>query len=156
MRGKKAPKRKIQPDYKYNNVQIAKFINYLMKDGKKTVAQKVVYTCFDIIKEKTKKNPIEIFDKAMKNISPVLEVKSRRIGGANYQVPMQVRSDRRFVLASRWLLEAANGRKGKPMSEKLADELMDAANLQGEAVRKKQNVQKMAEANRAFAHYARY
>lgn len=155
MRGKRAPKRKIQPDPKYDNAQIAKFINYLMQRGKKTVAQSIVYDAFDIIEEKTKKNPLDIFELAMKNVSPNLEVKGRRIGGANYQIPVQVKADRRFVLASRWIIEAAKTRKGRPMSEKLAQELMDASNKEGAAMKKRENVQKMAEANRAFAHFAR-
>ncbi|MBI4117644.1 MAG: 30S ribosomal protein S7 [Parcubacteria group bacterium] len=155
MRGKKASRRSTKPDLRYNNPFIGKFINYVMRDGKKSIAQEVVYQCLDIVKEKTKKNPIEIFDKAMKNVSPLLEVRSKRVGGANYQIPVQVRSERRFILGSRWIIEAAQTRKGKSMQEKLAEELMAAANLEGSAMRKKQNVQKMAEANRAFAHFAR-
>lgn len=119
------------------------------------MAQSIVYDAFDIIEEKTKKNPLDIFELAMKNVSPNLEVKGRRIGGANYQIPVQVKADRRFVLASRWIIEAAKTRKGRPMSEKLAQELMDASNKEGAAMKKRENVQKMAEANRAFAHFAR-
>lgn len=155
MRGKKAPKRQIVPDPKYNNAQLAKFINYVMKSGKKTVAQRIVYGAFDVIEQKTKKNPMDVFELAIKNVGPNLEVKGRRVGGANYQVPIQVKSDRRFILASRWIIEAASTRKGKPMSEKLAQELMDASNKEGAAMKKRENVQKMAEANRAFAHFAR-
>ena len=154
MRGKQAPKRKILPDPEYNSTVIAKFINYIMEDGKKSTAQQIVYNAFDIIEKKTKKPAIETFDKAIKNISPVLEVKARRIGGANYQVPIEVRGERRFNLASRWLITAAQSRKGKPMCEKLAMELMDAAQEQGDAMKKRQDVHKMAEANRAFAHFA--
>lgn len=155
MRGKKAPKRQITPDPKFNSAVIAKFINYLMRGGKKTVAEKIVYDAFDIIEEKMKKNPQDVFDLAMKNVAPNLEVKGRRIGGANYQIPIQVKAERRFILASRWILEAANSRKGRPMAEKLAQELMDAAKKEGVAMKKRENVQKMAEANRAFAHFAR-
>ena len=155
MRGKKAPKREITPDPKFNSVVIAKFTNYLMRGGKKTVAEKIVYDAFDIIEEKMKKNPQDIFDLAIKNVAPNLEVKGRRVGGANYQVPIQVKAERRFILASRWILEAANSRKGRPMAEKLAQELMDASKKEGIAMKKRENVQKMAEANRAFAHFAR-
>ncbi|MBU0732361.1 30S ribosomal protein S7 [Patescibacteria group bacterium] len=154
MRGKQAPKRRILPDPEYNSTSIAKFINYIMQDGKKSTAQQIVYDAFDIIEKKTKKPPLDTFDKAMKNVSPVLEIKARRIGGANYQVPIEVRGERRFNLASRWLITAAKKRKGKPMSEKLALELMDAAEEQGEAMKKREDVHKMAEANRAFAHFA--
>lgn len=155
MRGKKAPKREITPDPKFNSVVIAKFTNYLMRGGKKTVAEKIVYDAFDIIEEKMKKNPQDIFDLAIKNVAPNLEVKGRRVGGANYQVPIQVKAERRFILAARWILEAANSRKGRPMAEKLAQELMDASKKEGIAMKKRENVQKMAEANRAFAHFAR-
>ena len=156
MRGKPAPKRDIQSDPKFNNAQIAKFINYIMKKGKKSVAQKIVYSCFDIISEKTKQDPLEIFDKAIKNISPSLEVRGRRIGGANYQIPYPVRAERKYALACRWLIEAAKKRKGTAMANKLAFEIMDAANEQGEAYKKKVDTHKMAEANRAFAHFARF
>lgn len=143
------------PDNKFNNLSIAKFINYIMKNGKKTTASRVVYGAFDIIKEKTEKNPIEIFDKALKNTMPYLEVKSKRVGGANYQVPREVRGERRLALSLRWIIAAAQSRKGMPMKQKLAIELLDAASGQGVAVKKRQDVQKMAEANRAFAHFAR-
>lgn len=156
MRGKQAPKRKIVPDVKYNNTQVAKFINYLMVDGKKSTAQKIVYRAFDIAAQKTKQDPVDIFDKAIRNVSPVLEVKGRRIGGATYQIPIQVRLDRRFVLASKWIIEAARNRKGKAMDIKLAEEFMDAANETGSAMKKKYDVQKVAEANRAFSHFARF
>jgi small subunit ribosomal protein S7 len=155
MRGKPAPKRNILPDPKYARVDIAKFINYIMSGGKKTTAQKVVYGAFDLIAEKTKKDPLEIFDEAMKNVSPVLEVKSKRVGGANYQIPLQVRAERRTQLAFRWIVNAARTVKGKPMAVRLANELMAAAENGGDAVKKKQDVQRMAEANRAFAHFAR-
>jgi small subunit ribosomal protein S7 len=155
MRGKRIPKRKVAPDPKYNNTYVAKFINYIMRDGKKSVAQSVVYDAFDIIGEKTKQDPIEVFDQAIKNVMPSLEVKSRRIGGANYQIPMPVRGDRRYTLAFRWLIEAARSKSGRPMAQRIAHELMEAADNTGDAMKKKQDVQKMAEANRAFAHFAR-
>lgn len=155
MRGKQAPKRKIDGDPRYNDLDVAKFINYIMKDGKKTVAQNIVYTAFDIIKDKTKQDPRHVFNKALKKISPLLEVRGKRVGGANYQVPYQVRGERRFTLGCRWLIEASSARKGKPMSAKLADEIMAAAEGEGAAVRKRETVHKMAESNRAFAHFAR-
>jgi small subunit ribosomal protein S7 len=155
MRGKQAPKRSILPDPKYARADVAKLVNAIMRDGKKNTAQKVVYGAFDLIAEKTKKNPVEVFEEAMKNVSPTLEVKSKRVGGANYQIPMQVRAERRTQLAFRWLIGAARGVKGKPMAQKLANELMAAAENAGDAVKKKADVQRMAEANRAFAHFAR-
>lgn len=155
MRGKPAPKRKIEGDARFNDADIAKFINYVMSDGKKSVAQKVVYGAFDVIKEKTKQDPRHVFNKALKRISPLLEVRGRRIGGANYQIPYQVRGERRFTLGCRWLIAAAAERKGKPMSIKLADELLAAAEGEGAAVRKRETIHKMAEANKAFAHFAR-
>jgi small subunit ribosomal protein S7 len=155
MRGKQAPKRKIEGDIRYNDFDIAKFINYIMRRGKKTVAQKVVYAAFDIIKDKTKQDPRHVFNKAIKRVSPLLEVRGRRIGGANYQIPYQVRGERRFTLGCRWLINAAIDRKGKPMSEKLADEILAASEGEGAAVNKKEMVHKMAESNKAFAHFAR-
>ena len=155
MRGKPAPKRDIKPDSKYHEKDIAKFINYIMSRGKKTVAQKIVYDAFDIIKEKTKQDPRHVFNKAVKQISPLLEVRGRRVGGANYQIPYQVRTERRFALASRWLIEAVKNRKGKTTAAKLADEIMDAAKGEGAAVKKRADVHRMAEANKAFAHFAR-
>lgn len=156
MRGKRASKRKIQPDMKYRNLTVAKLINYVMKNGKKIAAQKVVYRAFDIIKEKTQKEPVEILDSAVRNVSPSLEVRSKRVGGANYQVPIPVRKERQLLLAFRWMLDAAHAKRGKPMHEKLAVELTAAANGEGDAVKKKADVQRMAEANRAFAHFARF
>ena len=156
MRGKRAPKRKILPDPKYKSTHIAKFINYIMERGKKTVAQNIVYRALDLLREKTKQDPLEIFDQAIKNVSPVLEVKSRRVGGANYQIPIPVRGERKMALAYHWVINAAGNKKGKPMAEKLANELFDAYNNQGDAVKKKQDVHRMAEANRAFAHFARF
>jgi len=155
MRGKKAVKRKIDGDLKYNDVDIAKFINYIMKSGKKTVAQKIVYDAFEIIKKETKQDPRHIFNKALKKISPLLEVRGKRVGGANYQVPYQVRGDRRFVLGCRWLIEAASEKKGMAMSSKLASEIIASSEGEGAAVRKRENVHKMAESNKAFAHFAR-
>lgn len=154
MRGK-TPKREIQPDPKYKSVVIARFINHLMERGKKSTAQKVIYDCFDIIKEKTKQDPLEIFDAAIKNVAPEVEVKGRRIGGGNYQIPVAVVGDRKNALAFRWISTAARARKGAPMSQKLADELIAAYNREGAAIKKKQDTYKMAEANRAFAHFAR-
>src|SRR3989338_1116887 len=155
MRGKQAPKRKINADPMYSSLNVAKLINYVMYSGKKSTAQKIVYGAFEIIKEKTKKDPLEVFETALRNISPTLEVKSRRVGGANYQIPIQVRAERRTQLAYRWLLVAARGKKGQPMKEKLASELIAASDNTGEAVKKKADVQRMAEANRAFAPFAR-
>lgn len=154
MRGSKNLKRKIAPDPVYNSTVIAKFINYIMQRGKKDVAQKIVYDSFGIIEKKTKQKGFDVFDKAIKNCSPQVEVKARRIGGANYQVPIEVRGERRFNLACRWIIEAAHKRKGMPMKEKLAQELTDASNSLGEAFKKKEEVHRMAEANRAFAHFA--
>jgi small subunit ribosomal protein S7 len=155
MRGKPAPKRKIEGDIRYNDTDVAKFINYMMGGGKKSVAQRVVYGALDIIKDKTKQDPRHIFNKALKRVCPLLEVRGRRIGGANYQIPYQVRGERRFTLGCRWIIEAARERKGAPMRIKLADEIMAAANGEGAAVRKRETVHKMAESNKAFAHFAR-
>jgi small subunit ribosomal protein S7 len=155
MRGKTNFKRVIKADPKYDSLVIAKLINKIMDNGKKSVAQKIVYMAFDIISKKTKRDPLDVFDQAVKNVAPDVEVKSRRVGGANYQVPTYVSDDRKLTLAFRWLLEAAKNKAGKPMCEKLAIELMDAAENQGGAIKKKQDVYKMAQANRAFAHFAR-
>ncbi len=155
MRGKKAPKRQLTPDPKFGNIYITKLINYIMLDGKKTTAQRVVYDALDIVSEKTKLDAVEVFEKALKNVMPSLEVKSKRVGGANYQVPMSVRGDRRYVLAFRWIIKAARTKKGQPMAQKLAAELIAASNNEGDAIKKKQDVQRMAEANRAFAHFGR-
>jgi small subunit ribosomal protein S7 len=155
MRGKPVSKRKIQPEGKFNDPDVAKFINYIMKRGKKTVAQKIVYSCFDIIKENSKQDPRHVFNKALKQVSPLLEIRGRRIGGANYQIPFQVRGERRFNLGCRWIINAAHARKGKPMAEKLAMEIIDASRGEGTAVKKRTEVHRMAEANKAFAHFAR-
>ena len=154
MKSEKKTKREIIPDPVYNNVTVAKFINQVMRRGKKTVAQKIVYGIFDIIKEKTKKEPLEVFDSALNNVKPLLEVKPKRIGGATYQVPRQVSIERGETLAMRWIIQAAKSKKGKPMKEKLAEELIEAANNTGVAIKKKEDTHRMAEANRAFAHFA--
>jgi len=144
----------IEPDFKYNSIVVAKFINQIMRKGKKTVAKKVVYGCFDLIKEKTKKDPIDVFELALKNTSPLLEVKPKRVGGATYQVPIEVKGERKLALALRWIILGAKAKKGKAMKEKLAAEIMDAANNTGWAIKKKEDTRRMAEANRAFAHFA--
>ena len=144
---------KIQPDSKYNNVKISKFINYLMERGKKTVAAGILYDAFDFIQEKLKTEPRQVFDNALKNVSPMLEVKGRRIGGANYQVPMEVFEPRKTTLGMRWMIAAARSKKGKPMSIRLAEEIMEASNKQGIAFKKREDTHRMAEANKAFSHY---
>lgn len=154
MRRKKKIKKTIQPDFRYDSVLVAKFINHLMRGGKKSTAQRVFYGALEILREKKKdQEPLEVFEKAVKNASPILEVKSRRIGGANYQVPREVRGERKIALAFRWLIKAARTRKGKPMAEKLAEELIEASQNTGAAIRKKQDTHRMAEANKAFAHF---
>ncbi len=147
-------KREIAPDPKYDSTLVAKFINQVMRRGKKSTAQRIVYAAFEIISQKTKKDPTEIFDLAMKNVAPVMEVKSKRIGGANYQIPVEVRLSRKTTLAFRWILNAARAQKGMAMSEKIAAELIAAAKKEGAAMKKREEVQRMAEANRAFAHFA--
>ena len=153
MRGKRSIKRKINPDKKFGSVVIGKFINYIMENGKKSVAETIVYDAIDIISQKTKQDGLAVFTQALKNIQPSVEVKGRRIGGANYQVPVVVSGERKNMLAFRWLIDASRGKKGKKMAEKLADELLAAYNNEGEAMKKKLNVHKMAEANKAFAHF---
>ena len=148
-------KHKIAPDGVYNDVPVAQFINKVMKGGRKTIAQRIVYGAFDIIKEQTKKEPLEIFKLALDNASPLLEVKPKRVGGATYQVPMEARGERKLALATRWILDSARSKKGKPMAEKLAQELMDCVNNQGNAIKKKADTHRMAEANKAFARFAR-
>jgi small subunit ribosomal protein S7 len=147
------PKREIKPDVKYNNVTLAKFINKVMRCGKRSLAERIVYDSFDLIEKRTRRDPLEVFEQALKNATPILEVKPRRVGGATYQVPVEIRSDRRLSLAMRWLVDTARKRSGKSMAEKLAAELMDAANSTGATVKKKEDTHKMAEANKAFAHY---
>ncbi len=146
-------KHELLPDPVYGSQVFTKLVNQIMWDGKKSLAEEICYGAFDIIKEKTKKDPMEVFEQAMKNIMPVLEVKARRVGGANYQVPIEVRPDRRLTLGIRWLVSYARARAGKSMQEKLAAEIMDAANNTGASVKKKEDTHKMAEANKAFAHY---
>ncbi len=148
-----AQKREVLPDPVYNDVVVTKLINQIMLDGKKGVAQKIVYQAFDRITEKTGKPALEVFEEAMNNIMPVLEVKARRIGGATYQVPIEVRADRRQTLALRWLTQFARSRSEKTMAERLANEIMDAANNTGSSVKRKEDTHKMAEANKAFSHY---
>jgi small subunit ribosomal protein S7 len=154
MRKPQSYKRIHKPDRVHKNIAVSRFINYLMSDGKKFVAEKVLYKCFEMINKKTGQEPLIIFEKAIENISPVMEVGTRRIGGANYQVPREVRQSRRFVLACRWIIGAARSRKGKPMAEKLAEEILAASKNEGAAVKKKQDTHRMAEANRAFAHFS--
>ena len=155
MRRKVKNRNIVGPDSRYNSTKVSKFINYVMEGGKKSIAQDIVYSAFDIIKEKLNvEDPLETFNMALQNAGPVTEVRSRRIGGANYQVPREVREDRRFMLALRWILEAANNKKGKAMRFKLAEELMQAANNEGSAVKKKEDTHRMAESNKAFAHFA--
>jgi len=152
MAGKKNIKKRL-PDPVYNSVVVAQVINHIMKKGKKNTAKKIVYGALDIMKEKTGKDPIEVFDLALNNARPLLEVKSQRIGGATYQVPKPVGKERGVALAVRWLLESARKKKGSPMKDKLAEELISAANNTGVAVKKKEDTHRMAEANRAFAHF---
>ena len=147
------PKREVLPDPVYNSVLVTKLTNSIMLDGKKGVAQKVVYGAFDIIKEKTGKEPVEVFTEAMENIMPALEVKARRVGGATYQVPIEVRPDRRQTLGLRWLTAYSRARSEKTMKERLAGEIMDAANNLGAAVKKREDTHRMAESNKAFAHF---
>ncbi len=156
MRRKRKFKKLIQPDPVYNSLAVERFTNQIMKKGQKATARKIVYSAFDIIKQKTQKeNPLEVFELAIRNVTPLLEVKSKRVGGANYQVPQEVRGERKITLANRWLVQAARKKRGKPMTVKIAEELIEASNNQGLAVKKKEDVHRMAEANRAFAHFAR-
>lgn len=143
----------IPPDVRYNSVQVQSFINRVMKNGKKSVAARIVYDAFDLIAERTQRDPLEVFEEAFKNVEPVMEVKPRRVGGATYQVPMEVPAHRRFALATRWILQSTRARSGKSFAEKLAGELMDAAKNTGSAIRKREETHKMAEANRAFSHF---
>lgn len=147
------PKREVLPDPVHGSKVVAKLVNQMMLDGKRGVAEKIVYDAFEIIREKAGKNPLEVFDAAMKNVMPVLEVKARRVGGANYQVPIEVRAERRQTLGIRWLTMYTRKRAGRSMADKLASELMDAANNVGATVKKREDTHKMAEANKAFAHY---
>ena len=155
MRRKNFKKTEKSPDYKYDRVDIGRFINYLMTGGKKTAAEKVFYGALENIREQTKEDPITVFEKALENATPMLEVASKRIGGANYQIPREVRPERKFFLATHWIIAAARSKKGKPMAAKLAEELILAAKNEGSAIKKKQDTHRMAEANRAFASYIR-
>ncbi len=155
MRRKVKNRNKVEPDFIYNSEKLEKFINYIMWSGKKETARKVMYSAFDTIKEKTgNPNPLEVFDLALRNAGPMTEVRSKRIGGANYQVPIEVRAERRLALAMRWIRDAARGGKGRPMHLKLADEIIAASKNEGSAIKKKEDTHKMAEANKAFAHFA--
>jgi small subunit ribosomal protein S7 len=153
MRRAKPEKREILPDVRYNSVNVQTMVQHVLKRGKKSLAVGLVYDAMDIIKERTGKSALEVFESALKNVSPVMEVRPRRVGGATYQVPMEVSADRRTTLALRWILSAARERAGKSFPEKLASELIDAANETGSAIRKRDETHKMAEANRAFSHY---
>jgi len=155
MRKKRVYKKYHTADAVHGRVELSRFINCVMRDGKKSTAEKLVYGALERVKEVTKEDPITVFEKAIENASPMLEVASRRVGGANYQVPREVRPERRFMLAVRWIIGAARAKKGKPMAEKLAEELLAAAKNEGAAIKKKQDTHRMAEANRAFAHFAR-
>lgn len=152
-RRNKPEKREILPDPRFNSVQVQSFINRVMKNGKKSLATRLVYDAIDIAEQRAKRPGIEVFEQAIKNVSPVMEVKPRRVGGATYQVPMEVPPERRFALACRWILMAARSRGGKSFAEKLAGEFMDAASNQGSAIRRREETHRMAEANRAFSHY---
>ena len=156
MRGKKSIKRAIEPDIKYGNVILAKFINHVMKGGKKHTAESLVYGALDIIAELTKKDPVKVFEDAIHTVAPQVEVRSRRVGGANYQVPMPVRGSRQDALAFRWIIEAARNKKGESMDKRLATILKDASEGVGDAMKKRDDVHRMAEANKAFAHFARF
>ena len=155
MRKKRVYKKFYQPDVVHGRVELGRFINYVMKDGKKSTAEKLVYSAFDKIKEVTKEEPMVVFERALENVMPLLEVASKRVGGANYQVPREVRPERRFVLALRWIIGAARAKKGKGMADKLAEEIIAASKNEGSAIKKKLDMHRMAEANRAFAHFAR-
>ena len=152
-RKKQAPKRIFYPDPKYGSLTLAKFINFIMYDGKKTTSEKIIYNALEKIKSKTKEDPIKVFNEAITKVSPNLEVRSRRVGGATYQVPVEVKTKRSQTLALRWLLDATRKRKNKNMSDKLFNELMDASQNKGSAIKKREDTHKMAESNKAFAHY---
>jgi small subunit ribosomal protein S7 len=153
MRRRRAEKRQITPDPKYKNITVARFINIIMTSGKRAVAERIVYRCFDILAQKTGKGSLEVFQKALDNSRPLLEVKPRRIGGATYQIPIEVRAERGMSISMRWIRNFAKVKKGKPMEIKLADEILDAYKGEGSAIKKREDTHKMAEANKAFAHY---
>lgn len=152
----KSFKRVIEPDLKYQSVMVTKMINKIMQQGKKRLAERLIYDAFDLVQERSKQEPLPVFEGAIRNASPSVQVKARRIGGATYQVPMEVRGDRKIHYAMTWILESANKKSGKSFDQKLAAELLDAFNNQGDAIKKKEDTHKMAEANKAFAHFARY
>jgi small subunit ribosomal protein S7 len=152
-RRREVPKRAVTPDPKYRSETVAKFINVVMRQGKKSTAEKIIYGALDVIAERGKKAPLDLFNQALENVRPLVEVKSRRVGGATYQVPVEVRSARQMALAMRWVVDAARVRAGKSMATRMADELMDAAEKRGNAVKKREDVHRMAEANKAFSHY---
>jgi small subunit ribosomal protein S7 len=154
MRKKRNYKRDHPADVKYGSVAVSRFINSIMRNGKKSVAEKVVYAAFDAIKEQTKEDALKVFEKALENAQPLVEVASKRVGGANYQVPREVRPERKFMLATRWMIGAARGKKGKDMAFRLAEEIIAASKNEGIAIKKKQDIHRMAEANRAFAHFS--
>jgi small subunit ribosomal protein S7 len=153
-RRKRVYRKNWKPDSKYASLIVGRFVGHLMERGKRSIAEKVVHDSFEVIHERTKKGGLNVFEQAIKNVSPLVELKSRRIGGANYQVPVQVLGDRRSTLAIRWIISAARSKKGKRMAEKLADELIDASQKQGSAMKKREDTHRMAEANKAFAHFA--
>jgi small subunit ribosomal protein S7 len=149
----KVTQRVVLPDPKYNSKHVTQMIGRLMWDGKRSLAERIIYTAMDLIEQRTHRSPLDVFEQALRNATPVLEVKPRRVGGSTYQVPVEIRGDRRMALAMRWLIASARGRTGKSMAEKLAAELMDAAAGQGQTIRKREETHKMAESNKAFAHY---
>lgn len=152
-RRNRAPVREIAPDIKYSSVLVSRFINKLMQDGKKSTAQRIFYDALDLVEQRAKRPGLEVFEQAVRNVTPIIEVKPRRVGGATYQVPVEVRVERQSSLAIRWLVQTTRSRPGKSMAEKLANELMDAANKTGTTIKKREDTHRMAEANRAFAHY---
>ena len=152
-RRRRAERRRVTPDPKYHNVELAQFINKVMQNGKKTVAQKIVYDALDLASAEVRRSPTDVFEQAIRNTTPMVEVRSRRVGGATYQVPTEVRPERRMALSMRWIIQAARARRGRPMAERLSIELAEAARGQGSAVRRREELYRMAEANRAFAHY---
>ncbi len=153
-RRKRTYEKRVKPDPRYGNLLVGKLINNILREGKRTIAEKIVYDSFDIIHERTKKGGLNVFEQAIKNVSPLVELKARRVGGANYQVPIPVIGERRTTLALRWIKAAVDSKKGKKMAEKMADEFIDASNKIGAAMKKREDVHRMAEANKAFAHFA--
>jgi small subunit ribosomal protein S7 len=149
----KVPQRVVLPDPKYNNKNITRMVGRLMWDGKRSLAERIIYKALDLIEQRSRRNPVDVFEQALRNATPVLEVKPRRVGGSTYQVPVEIRGERRMALAMRWLIAAARARSGHSMAEKLANELMDAAAGQGNTIRKREETHRMAESNKAFAHY---